>query len=94
MPLTVKQYRTLLVRYNDAMATAHSKALNKQKLGYTFKQTFVHVPEIIDSIVAEAIMDANEPLTERNKVRLPEWISQTTFNSLIDKMSIYAGSNV
>lgn len=92
MSLTVKQFRRLIAVHNSNMAESHSAALHKRKLGYSFKQAFSQHKHIIENIVAEAILESNEPLSESSRVRIPEWIDENTFNLLIAKMKIYAGN--
>lgn len=94
MPITVREFRSLITRHSDRLAIGHMRALKKRTLGFSFRESFTQKPGIIHSIVAEAVLDANEPLLESSMVRSPEWMSSDTLNLLISKMSIYASNNL
>ena len=85
--MNVKELRSIVSKFYDSIACAHIAMLRKRKLGFTFNQVFNKNPQIIQSIVADSLLEANEPLLESDKIRLPEWMSLNTFNSFISKIT-------
>lgn len=88
--MTVSQLRDIVTRFNSLKGKEQSKKITRQKLGFSYSQTFNSLDSVIDTIVASALLKANLPLQEDSWVRIPVWMTKKTFNSFISKISNYA----
>lgn len=84
--MIVKVLRRIVTNFQDKVATAAMKQIRARKAGYPY--TGPNKDLAIISILVDALMEANEPLLESSTVRLPEWMSQNDFNSLITKITL------
>lgn len=84
--MIVKVLRSIVTNFQDKVATAAMKQMRARKAGY--KYTGPNKDMAIISILVDALLEANEPLLESSNVRLPEWMSQNDFNSLITKITL------
>ena len=85
--MTVKELRRKISKFYELIACNHLFMLRRQKIGFNFKQVFNKKEQILTCVVADAILEANEPLLEKDSIRLPIWISENTFESFISKIS-------
>lgn len=86
--MMVKDFRSLVDKLKEKVASRHSGLLSRQKLGFSFAETFNQKGPIIQLVVADAILKANEALLESDKIRLPIWIEKATFDLFISKMNL------
>lgn len=86
--MKVQELRHIVNRFKEKIACDHLKLLHKQKLGYTYHQVFNSRSRIMDDILADALLKANNPLLETDTVRLPAWLDQLTFSSFIAKLNL------
>ena len=84
--MTVRELRNIIVKYKEDAACDFNRLLHKQRLGYTYKEVFKSLPNVMNTIVANALLKANQPLLETDGIRIPEWIDNSTFLSFIAKL--------
>lgn len=75
-------------QYDDKVGCTVLKKLQKRKLGFTFDETFNEQPQIVQSIVLDALLEANESLLATDTIRIPAWISEEHFKQFISKISL------
>lgn len=85
--MIVRELRILVTKFKEQIACKHLDLLYRQKLGFSYSQVYTSRSQIFDEIIADALVKANDPLIETDKVRLPKWIDKETFSSFIAKIN-------
>jgi hypothetical protein len=90
--MIVQQLYQLRDLYDDQLAMDHSRMLFNRKIGFTFDQVYNKKPQILDSIILEALAEANQNLSQTAAVRIPTWISKADYLAFLSKISDQCGS--
>jgi len=80
--------------YVSAKADKYLSALKRQSLGYRIDAAYSEKTNIINSIVLEALVEANETLYMSDTVRIPAWTTKQSFDNFISKINNYATGNI
>jgi hypothetical protein len=86
--MIVKQLLKVKQNLIGIEAERFSTMLKRQKLGYRIDQ-YCNKTAVIDSILIDAIVEANKPLALTDKARVPAWSTKDQFNKFISKITYY-----
>lgn len=82
--MTVRDLKRLQNNRSEYLADLHRSAIFRQKLGFGLQT--INKQAILETIVVESLLKANELSLDSDALTIPEWCDFSSFNQFISKI--------